>query len=172
MPLNSGPAGIAPRIETFYCEASAIGRGQVVAMTAAGRATNAGATGASVFILGVAADYVPAGTAGAETRKVNVYTDQAQRFIAQADDASMITLTNQLLQHCVLTGNATVNTTTGDCQGELDASSHTSVPSTTIPYKVFGPYLGVDNDPALTKGKFIVGIIPAVHLYGTKVDTI
>ena len=129
---------------------SAIYKGDVVCLRAAGRVASLKTTGGAANILGVAANYTAA------SGEVWVYDDPGTIFEIQSDGATDPGATTGL----GLIGNtgpfiiATGNTTTKVSKLEVDYSVITT--GTADPIQIIGYYDGVDNDYLLAHARFLV----------------
>ncbi len=171
------PNGSHPPVRQYEAVTSVIYEGEVVLLSSTGLATPTTANLASTVrnILGVAAAYKAlASTAGA--KKVQVYVDPDQLYVAQSDDASLDSRTDYIGRNFKLTADASGNTTTLQSIAEIDGSSGSSAsfvgtsadaaqPVQIVElFKQLGNAVGTTGT-ASSNADFVVRILPRYHLF-------
>jgi Fe-S cluster assembly iron-binding protein IscA len=168
--------GSHPPVKQFAASTSVIFEGQMVIVGTDGLAAGAPAQASMATtagrVLGVAAAYKAlATTAGA--KKVQVFVDPDQLYMAQADDATLDSRTDYLGRNFKLTAPNSGNTTTLQSIAEIDASTGTSVSlvgTTAVPIQIVDVWPEVGNvvnavGTQSSNAKFVVRILPRYHLY-------
>ena len=169
------PNGSHMPVRQYAAGTSVIYEGQVVLINTTGVAVGVGSAAlASTVrnIIGVAAAYKAlATTVGA--KNVQVYHDPNQRYVAQADDASLDSRTDYIARNFQMILPAGGNTTTLQSIAEIDASTGTSasfVGATARPLQIVDLYKQVGNvavtgGTASSNADFVVRILPRYHLF-------
>jgi len=162
--------GDFPPVKQYAASSSAIFEGEVVLLSTNGLAIPSSASLASTVrnILGVAAAHKP-GTAGL---KVQVYTDPNQLYVAQSDDATLVSITDYIGRNFKLVADASGNATTLQSIAEIDGNTGTSVSfvgtgaDAAQPVQIVELFKQVGNsDGAVSWGDFVVRILPRYHLF-------
>lgn len=168
--------GAFPPVGKYDMGVTTIYEGQLVLLNTTGLAMAVTATLASGITncLGVAAHYATAATAAA--KKIQVYNDPNQLFVAQSDDATLDSRTDYLGRNFTLTGHQSGNTTTLQSKGEIDGSTGTSIATSSAAHivQVVDKWNRVGNvvttgGTASSNGEFIVRINSRFHLYANSI---
>ena len=136
---------------------TAIFAGDIVKMKTSGRIITEVTTTIAVDAIGVAVNYVAAGTTPAVT--VWVYDDPFTVFRAQSDgttDPSNATA-DSFIGNCGIAVLSTGNTTTGRSKHEIDYETiQTTAPITSHGLKILGWYKAANNDRSLAHADALV----------------
>lgn len=149
-PVKMLNGGKIPMHKYDTATTTAIGKGDVVCLRAAGKVATLKTTGGANNILGVAASY------SAASGTVWVYDHPDTIFEIQSDgatDPGATTAAGHVGNAAPLVVTA-FNTTTYRSKHELDYSAITT--GTADPLQIVGIYDGVNNDPTLAHARYLV----------------
>ena len=171
-PVRNHPGGTYPQIEELYASSAVIYEGDMLIRTTAGlvQTVTHTSTAGDNTVVGVAAHYLAAGTAGLNTtRKVAVYNDPHQRYVVQSDDSGTPTTVTAYVGKNFAQTVTTGNTTTLQSKHELDSNTGTTA---VAALRVHDVWTGLEN--SIVSGsatdsqfvKFVVSIPWDIHHYG------
>jgi hypothetical protein len=163
--------GTAPEItEGFGKVGSTFYEGMIICRNKTGEmvpVTNANILAAN--IAGVAAHYLVSAT-GTENKKLKYYSDPEQRYVIQCNGTAISSRSGYMDMLFPITNLTTGNTTTLQSKGELAGQSGTSVLACTTsanqPLHCLELYGGIDNTSNASWTRYIVKIVPSLHLRG------
>lgn len=154
-----------PKMTKYFANVTtAVFRGDVITQLASGRVATLTTVSGADNIIGVAANYNPAGTTPA--KEIWVYDDMDTVFEIQNDittDPGLTTARGHLggLADLVLT---TGDTNSGQSKHELDTSDIGT--TTTTPLKIVGFYNIAGNDISLAHARYLVVLNRHLHEKG------
>lgn len=173
--------GDNPPVRQYDAATSVIFEGQVVLLSSTGLAGGSSASLASTVrnILGVASAPKALTTTAqiaAGASKVQVYVDPDQLYVAQSDDATLVSRTDYVGRNFKLVADASGNTTTVQSIAEIDGNTGSSVSfvgtgaDAAQPVQIVELFKQIGNATAVgatgqSWADFVVRILPRYHMF-------